>query len=70
MDQYEFSVKGHISDYWESAFEGFKISRLPNGRTRISGNVIDQAHLFKVLTRIRDTGLVLIEVKKLQVENM
>ena len=64
MEQYEFSVQGHISDYWASVFDGFRINRLKDGRTRISGDVMDQAHLFKILTSIRDTGLVLIEVKK------
>lgn len=68
MEQYEFSVQGHISDYWASAFDGFRISRLKDGRTRISGDVMDQAHLFKILTSIRDTGLVLIEVKKTPVD--
>jgi len=68
MDHYEFSVKGHISDYWTNVFEGFILHRLSNGSTSISGDVIDQAHLFKVLSSIRDNGLTLIEVKKIHEE--
>ena len=68
MDQYEFSVRGHISDYWGETFDGFCVDRLSTGDSKITGDVIDQAHLFNILTRIRDTGLVLIEVKKIQEE--
>ena len=68
MDQYEFTIKGHISDYWSSVFDGFDIHRLSGGMTKISGDVIDQSHLFRMLTSIRDTGLALIEVKKIPKE--
>ena len=64
MAYYEITIKGHIADYWSSTFGGLIIARLPNGKTKLSGEVIDQPQLHGLLSRIRDMGLTLIELKQ------
>ena len=68
MDQYEFTVQGHLADYWVEAFDGMSIHRLPGGQTIISGGVVDQSHLHGILSSIRDKNLVLLEVKQVKEE--
>ena len=64
MDYYEITVDGHLEDYWGSVLDGLSISRLPEGSTCISGNIVDQSQLHGILSRIRDMGLTLVALQK------
>jgi len=60
--QYEYEIEGHLDDRWQAWFEGFTITRLANGRTRLTGPIRDQAALHGVLKKINNLGLTLISV--------
>lgn len=60
---YQICIKGHLDERWMRWFEGLKVTQLSNGRTIISGPVVDQAELHGLLNRIRDLGLELISLQ-------
>ncbi len=58
---YEIRLQGHLD---AQRFTGLSVRLLPNGETLLSGPVVDQAALHGILARIRDLGIVLLEVKR------
>jgi hypothetical protein len=58
---YEIVVRGELSQRFAAAFEGMSLVT-GNGRTAISGPVVDQAQLHGLLARVRDLGLDLVSV--------
>lgn len=65
MSVYEIRVKGHLDLRWSEWFDGLEITNLENGEAALSGDIVDQAALHGVLTRVRDLGVPLVGVKKL-----
>lgn len=61
--EYEIRVAGHLSANWAARFEGLSMRHEPEGETVLSGS-LDQAALHGVLVRIRDLGLNLISVNR------
>jgi hypothetical protein len=61
---YRIIVEGEIGPRYAAAFDGMGI-RITNGRTEITGPVIDQSHLYGLLGRIADLGLTLRSVAPL-----
>jgi hypothetical protein len=61
---YEIRVKGHLAPSWSEMFDGMQISSTQDGKTTMSGVVIDQDALHGLLARIRDLNLVLISVNR------
>lgn len=57
---------GHLSDEWVNWFEGLTITLEDNGNTLLTGRIVDQAELYGVLRRIRDLGLPLISVNRIE----
>ena len=62
---YQFRLKGHLPENWSDWFDGFTIDNQPTGDMILTGEVVDQTALHSLLERIRDIGLTLIEVKRL-----
>ncbi|MCU0501620.1 MAG: hypothetical protein MUC51_07605 [Anaerolineae bacterium] len=62
---YEIRVAGHLPARWSSWFEGLAVTSEPDGSTLLSGPVADQAALYGLLRRVRDTGLTLIAVNQI-----
>ena len=60
-EPYEIRIAGHLSELWESRFEGLHITRTPEGETTLSG-LLDQSALHGVLKQIRDLNLKIISV--------
>jgi wyosine [tRNA(Phe)-imidazoG37] synthetase (radical SAM superfamily) len=63
---YEIRIKGHIGDSWSSWFEGLSLHHEENGQTVLRGAIVDQAALHGVLMRIRDLGLPLVSVNRVE----
>ena len=55
--QYEICVKGRLEPRWAAWFDGLTLTAEPDGVTTIRGDVIDQAALHGLLTRLRDLGV-------------
>lgn len=65
---YHIRVRGHLDARWERWFEPMAIARQDNGDTLLAGPIIDQAALHGVLKRIRDLGLPLISMERIESE--
>lgn len=64
--QYEIRINCHLGDPWLDWFDGLTVTNLPNGEATLTGEIADQAALHGVLNRIRDCGLTLIAVNRLE----
>jgi hypothetical protein len=61
---YRIVVRGELSQRFSTAFEGMTLVA-GDGRTAISGPVVDQAQLHGLLDRVQDLGLELQSVNPL-----
>ena len=61
---YEIRISCHLGDQGLDWFDGLTVTNLPNGEATLTGNLADQAALHGVLNRIRDLGLTLIAVNR------
>ncbi len=66
---YQIRIKGHLSDQWTGWFEGLTITLEENGDTLLTGPVVDQAALFGLLKKVRDLGMQLISVNRVDTSN-
>jgi hypothetical protein len=64
---YQIKVKGCLGCQWSDWFEGITIAS-ERGMTTITGEVADQAALHGLLIRVRDLGLPLISVERVEPE--
>lgn len=62
---YQFRLQGHLDRQWITWFDGLTITLEENGDTLLTGEVVDQAALYGLLSRIRDLGIPLISVIRL-----
>jgi hypothetical protein len=62
---YEIRVAGHLSANWAARFEGLSMRHETEGETVLTG-MLDQAALHGVLVKIRDLGLNLISVNRVE----
>ena len=53
-DTYRIRVKGHLDDRWSDWLGGLAVQRQEDGTTVLVGQVVDQAALRGVITRICD----------------
>ena len=63
MAAYEIRVKGHLDGRWSEWFEGLEITNLESGEALLSGEIVDQAALHGLLSKVRDLNLPLIAVR-------
>jgi hypothetical protein len=61
---YQIKIEGHLHTQWAAWFEGLSIALEPDGTTRLSGPVVDQAALYALLKKVRDLGMPLISVNQ------
>jgi hypothetical protein len=62
--RYEIRIEGVLDHRWSSWFEGLKVTSQLDGVTVIAGPVTDQAALHGLIVKIRDLGLPLISVRR------
>lgn len=60
--RYEIRIQGHLDDKWAGWLDGLTISREANGETLLTSPAVDQAALHGLLRKVRDLGLPLISV--------
>jgi hypothetical protein len=66
--RYEIRIGGRLAPRWATWFVGMTLTTAGDGTTVLSGPVADQAALHGVLARIRDLGLPLIAVTRLDTD--
>ena len=62
---YQIRLKGHLGSHWAEAFEGMAFTLAANDETHITGPVADQAALYGLLRKVRDLGLPLLAVTRI-----
>ena len=63
---YEIRLKGHLDDRWADWFESLTITLEDNGDTLLTGPVVDQAALHGLLKKVRDLGIPLLSVMRVE----
>ena len=61
---YEIRLKGRLDARWAARFDGLDLTHEGAGTTVIHGPVADQAALHGLLTKVRDLGLPLVSVTR------
>lgn len=65
---YHIRVKGVLDKKWSDWFDGFALTSQPDDETLLVGTVKDQAALHGLLAKIRDLGLPLLTVQRIENE--
>ncbi|HEU5417267.1 MAG TPA: hypothetical protein VFV41_06215 [Streptosporangiaceae bacterium] len=63
---YEIRVEGILDDHWAAWFEGLQVTS-DGEHTTLSGPLPDESALHGALARIRDLGMHLISVRRLDI---
>jgi hypothetical protein len=59
---YRIRIKGHLGPQWRDWFGGLTVTLEDNGETLLTGPVADQAALHGLLRKVRDLGIPLVSV--------
>jgi len=65
---YQIRIKGHLGRQWTDWFEGFTITLEEDGTTLLTGPVVDQAALHGLLKKVRDLGMPLLSVNRVETD--
>ena len=65
-DVYRITIKGHLDSEWSDWFDGLTIILVDNGETILTGPIVDQTALHGVLIKIRDLGLPLLSLTRVE----
>ena len=68
QETYQIIVSGHLDIKWKDWFDGFSIAHQASNETCMFGSVADQAALHGMLAKIRDLGLSLSSVRRVEHE--
>lgn len=63
---YQIKIEGHLSRQWTNWFGGLTITPEEDGNTLLAGPVIDQAALYRLLKKVRDLGIPLVSVNRVE----
>lgn len=66
--RYEIRLAGQLDPRWADWFDGLDLRLEPAGITVLHGTLADQAALHGLLERVRDVGLPLVSVNRLDDE--
>lgn len=63
---YEIRLQGHLDEQWTDWFGGLAVWLEENGQTVLTGPVIDQAALHGLLKKVRDLGMPLLAINRVE----
>ena len=59
---YRIKIKGHLDSRWQDWFDGLTITLADDDNIILSGDIVDQAALDGIFTKIRNLGLTIVSV--------
>jgi hypothetical protein len=65
---YQIRLKGHLGPQWADWFEGLSITPETNGDTLLTVSLPDQAALHGLLKKVRDLGITLVSINRIDAE--
>jgi hypothetical protein len=65
-DIYEIRLKEHLDNWWADRFAGFVVSYTEDGTTLLTGPIPDQAALHGLLIKVRDLGLTILSLARIE----
>ena len=63
---YQIRIKGHLGNQWTDWFDGMAITSEEHGETLLTGPVVDDAALHGLLKKVRDLGMPLLSVNRVE----
>jgi hypothetical protein len=63
---YQIRIEGHLDGQWTDWFYGLTVALEENGDTLLTGPIADQAALFGLLKKVRDLGMPLVSVNRIE----
>ena len=63
---YQIRIKGRLDSEWSDWFEGLAVTQAEGGDTLLIGPVADDAALHGLLKKVRDLGMPLISVNRIE----
>lgn len=63
---YQIRLRGQLGEQWSDWFAGMTVTLADDGDTQLTGVVVDQAALYGLLKKVRDLGIPLISVTRLE----
>jgi hypothetical protein len=63
---YQIRIEGHLRPQWSDWFGSLTITLEDNGDTLLTGPVTDQAALYGLLRKMRDLGMPLLSVNRVE----
>jgi hypothetical protein len=63
---YQIRLEGHLGRQWTEWFDGLAVTLHRNGDTLLTGPVVDQAALHGLLKKVRDLGMPLVSLQRLE----
>jgi hypothetical protein len=63
---YQIRVKGHLDRQWSVWFDDLMITLDEDGTTLLTGPVVDDAALHGLLKKVRDSGMRLLSVNRIE----
>jgi hypothetical protein len=61
---YLIRIRGHLDPGWSAWLEGLTVTQDDDGTTWLTGQIVDQAALYGLLSRLRDLGATLLAVER------
>ena len=62
---YQICIEGHLGQQWADWFEGMSITPEASGNTLLTGTLPDQAALHGLLKKVRDLGMTLVSINRI-----
>ena len=62
---YQIRLEGHLGPQWAEWFDGMSITPDANGDTLLTGSLPDQAALHGLLKKVRDLGMTLVSINRI-----